>query len=143
MMIVDANVLIYAVNEDAPHHRVARKWLDAALAGTEPVGLSWTVLLAFLRLTTRPGLFPRPLTVEEAAGVVESWLERSAAVTIEPTTRHLSILRGLLGELGTGANLVGDAHLAALALEHGAEIVSYDADFGRFEGVRSRRPDEP
>lgn len=143
MMIVDANVLIYAVNEDAPHHRVARKWLDDALAGTEPVGLSWTVLLAFLRLTTRPGLFPRPLTVEEAAGVVESWLERSAAVTVEPTTRHLSILRGLLGGLGTGANLVGDAHLAALALEHGAEIVSYDADFGRFEGVRSRRPDEP
>lgn len=143
MMIVDANVLIYAVNEDAPHHRVARKWLDDALAGTEPVGLSWTVLLAFLRLTTRPGLFPRPLTVEEAAGVVESWLERSAAVTVEPTPRHLSILRGLLGGLGTGANLVGDAHLAALALEHGAEIVSYDADFGRFEGVRSRRPDEP
>lgn len=141
-MIVDANVLIYAVNEDAPHHRVARKWLDDALAGTEPVGLSWTVLLAFLRLTTRPGLFPRPLTVEEAAGVVESWLERSTAVTVEPTTRHPSILRGLLGGLGTGANLVGDAHLAALALEHGAEIVSYDADFGRFEGVRSRRPDE-
>lgn len=142
MVIVDANVLIYAVNEDAPHHRVARTWLDAALAGAEPVGFPWTVLLAFLRLTTRPGLFPRPLTVEEATGVVESWLGRPATLTVEPTSRHLSILRGLLGGLGTGANLVGDAHLAALALEHGAEIVSYDADFGRFEGVRSRRPDE-
>lgn len=142
MTIVDANVLIYAVNEDAPHHRAARKWLDDALAGAEPVGFAWTVLLAFLRLTTRPGLFARPLTVEEAVGVVESWLGRPGAVTVEPSARHLSILRGLLGGLGTGANLVGDAHLAALALEHGAEIVSYDTDFGRFDGVRSRRPGE-
>jgi hypothetical protein len=140
LRLVDANVLIYAVNEDAPHHDRARAWLDEALAGSEAVGFSWTVLLAFLRLTTRAGLFVRPLTVPEATGVIEAWLEQPMAVVVEPTARHLSILAGLLAESGTAANLVGDAHLAALAIENGAEICSFDADFGRFHGVRWRRP---
>jgi len=138
--LVDANVLLYAVNEDAPLHRTAISWLDPALAGRETVGFAWAVLLAFVRLSTHPGLFPSPLTPEQAFDVVESWLARPASVVVDPTARHLGVLRGLLTQLGTAANLVSDAHLAALAVDHGAEIVSFDADFDRFQGVRWGRP---
>jgi len=138
--VVDVNVLLYAVNEDAPNHRAARVWLDGALSQGEPIGFTWPVLLAFLRLTTKSGLFPRPLSTNEATDVIEDWLGRPSAVVVEPTARHLQLLRGLLSESGTGGNLVSDAHLAALALEHGAGIVSFDADFGRFAGVRWTRP---
>lgn len=140
MKLVDANVLLYAVNQDAPNHAVARRWLDRALGGAEPVGFTWVVLLAFLRLTTRAGLFPRPLSVDEAIAVLQAWLSRPLAVVVEPTPRHLDILSGILRESGTAANLVTDAHLAAIAVEHGAEICSFDADFSRFRGVRWRPP---
>jgi len=138
--LVDTNVLLYALNEADPKHDHARTWLDGALGGTEAVGFAWAVLLAFVRLSTKAGLFPRPLTAHGALDRVRSWLMQPPAVVVEPTVRHLDILRGLLGSLGTGANLVDDAHLAALAIEHGAEIVSYDNDFGRFEGLRWRVP---
>jgi len=134
--LVDANVLLYAINEDAPHHRAARIWLDTALTGTEATGFAWVVLLAFLRLSTRPGLFPHPLTAAEAVRVVELWLSSPAAVVLNPSDRHLALLTGLLTESGTAANLVNDAHLATLALEHGAEVVSFDRDFARFAGIR-------
>ena len=140
MQLVDANVLLYAVNEDAPNHVPARRWLDGALGGQETVAFTWIVLLAFLRLSTRTALFPQPLTPADATGIVERWLDQPAALVIQPTERHLGLLRGLLAESGTAANLVNDAHLAALALEHGAEIVTFDADFARFDGVRSHRP---
>jgi uncharacterized protein len=138
--VVDANVLLYAVNEDAEHHETARGWLDGALGGEETVGFAWIVLLAFLRLSTRSGLFPRPLTLEEACGVGEHWLSRPPAVVLNPTERHLAVLRGLLSQSGVGGNLVSDAHLASLAVEHGAEVVSYDTDFARFEGLRWHTP---
>jgi toxin-antitoxin system PIN domain toxin len=134
--LVDANVLLYAVNEDAPHHAAAHSWLDAALGDREAIAFAWVVLLAFLRLGTRPGLFPHPLSLADATGVVELWLDQPAAVVVHPSKRHLGLLRGLLGTSGTAANLVTDAHLAALALEHGAEVVSFDRDFQRFEGLR-------
>lgn len=140
MRLVDANVLLYAVNADAPHHAAAHSWLDDALNDREAIGFAWVVLLAFLRLATRPGLFPRPLALDEAATVVELWLDQPAAIVVHPSERHLSLLRGLLGTVGTAANLVNDAHLATLALEHRAEIVSFDRDFERFEGVRWRSP---
>lgn len=143
MQLVDANVLLYAVNPDAPRHAPAHRWLDGALGGAEPVGFAWVVLLAFLRLATHAAVFPRPLSVEEAAGVVELWLAQPPAVVVQPTGRHLALLRGLLADTGSAANLVNDAHLATLALEHGAEIVSFDRDFGRFTGVRWRLPDRP
>jgi toxin-antitoxin system PIN domain toxin len=139
--LVDANVLIYAVNEDAPNHAPARRWLEAALAGAEPVGFAWVVLLAFLRLTTRPGLFARPLSVAESSDVLAFWLSSPTAVIVQPSARHLDLLRGFLLERGSAANLVNDAHLAALAIELGAEICSYDADFGRFSGVHVRSPE--
>jgi toxin-antitoxin system PIN domain toxin len=138
--IVDANVLLYAVNTAAPRHAQARSWLDGALAGREPVGFAWTVLLAFLRLTTHPAVFPRPLTVGEATEIVRAWLAQPAAIVVDPTPRHADLLAGLLAEAGTAANLVGDAHLAALALEHDAVLVSFDADFGRFAGLRRETP---
>lgn len=140
MKVVDANVLLYAVNEDAPHHAASLRWLDAVLSGEEAIGFAWVVLLAFLRLTTRPGLFPRPLTLEQAASVLETWLARPMAILVEPTTRHLGVVMGLLAPLSTAGNLVTDAHLAALAMEHGGELVSFDTDFGRFPGLRWHMP---
>lgn len=140
MRIVDANVLLYAVNASAPRHDRARRWLDGALAGREPVGFAWTVLLAFVRLATHPAVFERPLTPAEATGVVRAWLAQPAVVVVEPTPRHADLLAGLLAEAGTAANLVNDAHLAALALEHDAVVVTFDADFGRFAGLRREAP---
>lgn len=141
MKVVDANVLLYAVNEDAPQHARARGWLDAALSGGEAVGFTWIVLLAFLRLSTRVGLFPRPLTVREALDVVALWLSQSQALVLEPTPRHLGVLRGLLEVEGTGGNVTNDAHLAAVATEHGAAIATFDRGFGRFAGVKVFVPD--
>jgi len=138
--IVDANVLLYAVNEADPKHHQSKQWLDAAMAGREPVGFSWIVLLAFVRLSTKIGLFPRPLTVDAALARVQAWIDEPPSVIVEPTPRHFDILGSLLGEVGTGANLVNDAHLAALAVEHNARVISYDNDFGRFAGVRWQRP---
>lgn len=140
MKVVDANVLLYAVNVDSPHHRGARDWLDESLDGGDAVGFTWVVLLAFLRISTHPAIFAAPLTSDDASAVVEGWLDRPAAVVVEPTARHLAVLRGLLAETGSAGNLVNDAHLAAVATEHAAELASYDADFSRFGGVRWFRP---
>ncbi len=140
MILIDVNVLIYALNEDAPLHRQAKSWLETVLGGTETVGLSWTVLLAFLRLTTRPGVFRNPLKVATAFEVVNAWLEQPSVTTVEPTARHLSTLRDLVLPFGTGGNLTSDAHLAALAIEHGAELCSTDSDFARFPRLRWRNP---
>jgi len=140
MILVDANLLIYAVNQDAPLNRKAKPWLESALSGTESVGLSWSVLLAFLRLTTRPGLFRRPLPVDTAFDLVAFWLDQPSVMIVHPGPRHLSVLRELLQPLGTGGNLTSDAHLAALAVEHGAELCSSDTDFARFAGLKWRNP---
>jgi uncharacterized protein len=138
--LVDANVLLYAVNADAPHHERSRRWLDEALSGGATVAFSWVVLLAFVRLVTKDGLFPHPLTVDEAMDRVEAWLAAGPAVVVEPTVRHARIVRDLLGDVGVGGNLVNDAHLAALAVEHRGVVVSYDNDFGRFPGVSWEEP---
>ena len=140
MIVVDANLLIYAVNEDAPFHARAKSWLEAAVSGTETVGLSWIVLLAFLRLTTKAGIFQRPLAVETALDLVDAWLQQPAVTIVEPTATHLRTLRDLLLPAGTGGNLTSDAHLAALAIEHGAELCSADSDFARFGRLRWRNP---
>jgi uncharacterized protein len=140
VVIVDANVLLYAVDSAGAHHERSRTWLDASLAGAEAVGLAWVALLAFIRIGTNPAILPRPMTADEATSQVEAWLGAPAAVVAQPTPRHGALLRGLLRDSSTGGNLVTDAHLAALSLEHGADIVSYDRDFGRFPGVRHRLP---
>ncbi len=142
MRVVDANVLLYAVNADAPHHESSRSWLDGALSGGDTVGFTWLTVTAFLRLVTKPGLFAKPLSTDAAVAVVKAWLSAPSARVLEPTAQHLSVLDRLLRPLGTGGNLVSDAHLAAIAVEHRAEVVTFDSDFGRFDGVRWRRPDE-
>lgn len=140
MKLVDANVLLYAVNESDERHREARGWLDDALNGREPLGFAWVVLLAFLRLSTKVGLFPHPLPVVDATRQVEEWTNQPPSVVVQPTTQHLALVTGLVTATGTGGNLVSDAHLAALASEHGATVITYDSDFGRFPGVTWRSP---
>lgn len=140
MILVDASLLIYAVNSDAPDHKRAKSWLETALSGSTTVAFSWIVLLAFLRITTRPGLFAKPLRLEAALNLVDAWLDQPSATMIHPGARHQLILRELLLPLGTGGNLTSDAHLAALAIEHGAELYSTDRDFARFAGVKWRNP---
>jgi uncharacterized protein len=140
VILIDVNLLIYAVNEDAPHHREARAWLEAVLSGEEILGLSWVVVLAFLRLTTRPGLFARPLSIERALDLMQAWLDCEAVRLVHPGPGHAKILRELLLKSGSGGNLTTDAHLAALAIEHNAEFCSLDRDFARFSGLRWRDP---
>lgn len=140
MKLVDANVLLYAVNEDAPQHAKSRAWLERALSGPEPVAFDWTVLLAFLRLSTRSAVFPRPLSVAQAIEVMQSWLAQPCAEIVDAAEPHLDVLARLLGPLGTAGNLTADAHLAAVALEYGAELCSCDADFSRFPGLRWTNP---
>ena len=118
MVIVDANILLYAVDLASAHHERARSWLDESLAGKEAVGLAWVVLLAFIRIGTNPSILPNPMSADEATGQVRTWLGAPAAVIAEPTARHASVLRGLLRQTGTAGNLTTDAHLAALAREH-------------------------
>jgi len=133
-------VLLYGVDSTSRHHERSRTWLDASLAGREAVGLAWVALLAFVRIGTNASLLPGAMTIDDAMGQVQAWLAAPAAVVPQPTPRHAGLLRGLLRDSGTAGNLTSDAHLAVLALEHGAEIVSYDRDFARFPGVRHRLP---
>jgi toxin-antitoxin system PIN domain toxin len=140
MKLLDANLLLYAVNRDAPLHLPARKWLQKALAGDEPVGFSWNVILAFLRLTTRAGLFRKPLSPDQAFDLVAAWLAQPTAVIVHPGARHLEIFRGLIGPIGTAGNLTSDAHLGALAIEQNAQLCSCDRDFARFSGVDWQNP---
>jgi toxin-antitoxin system PIN domain toxin len=138
--LVDANLLLYAVDERSPHHPDAKAWLERQLSGSETCAFAWAVLLAFVRLATNPRVFAAPLTAEEALDLVDSWLERPNATVVHPTDRHSGLLRELLLSLGTAGNLTSDAHLAALSIEHGAELCSIDRDFARFPRVRWVNP---
>lgn len=140
MKLVDANVLLYAVNEDAVHHERSRRWLDSSLSGSETVGFAWVALLAFVRLSTRTGLFPSPLTSDQAVDRVQAWLGAPPAVVLHPTVDHARVLASLLEPRTTAGNLVNDAHLAALSIEHRCGIVSFDNDFSRFPQVRWSEP---
>jgi toxin-antitoxin system PIN domain toxin len=140
MILIDGNLLIHAVNQHAPVHSKAKAWVESAMSGTETICLPWTVILAFLRVSTHPGVFQVPMRVERAFEVMDGWLAQPAVAIIEPTAKHGQILRNLLLPLGTGGNLTSDAHLAAIAIEHGAVLCSMDGDFSRFPGLRCRNP---
>jgi toxin-antitoxin system PIN domain toxin len=138
--VVDTNVLLHAVNPRAVDHLVAHSWLDDALSGANAVGFAWVALLGFIRVATRPGIFDRALTPDRAVEIVELWLSSGSAHLVQPTSRHSSILGGILRDVGAAGNLTTDAHLAALAVEHHGRVVSFDSDFSRFPGVRWHRP---
>jgi toxin-antitoxin system PIN domain toxin len=136
MKLLDLNVLVYAMDESSSRHQAARDWLDETLSGSDTVGFAWHVLIGFVRLSTRSAVFAAPLTVSEALDVVDGWLQQPCVTVVHPTERHATVLRELLTPLGTAGNLTSDAHLAALAIEHGAGLCSTDVDFSRFAGVR-------
>lgn len=140
MKLLDANLLLLAANTDASVHRDAVGWLEDALSGTETVGFAWMVLLAFLRISTRHRVFPHPLPPAVALDLVDAWLTHPTATIVHPTARHAAVLRGLIGNSGVAGDLVMDAHLAALAIEHGAELYSTDKDFAQFPDLRWRNP---
>ena len=140
MILVDANLLIYAHVSTFSQHEVARAWLDERLNGVAPVGLPWPSLLAFLRLTTNPRVFERPESMPDAWRQALAWLAAERAWIPQPTERHREILGELLAAPGVHANLVQDAHLAALAIEHGLILCSTDGDFARFPGLRWENP---
>jgi uncharacterized protein len=131
----DVNLFVYAYDASSPQHAPAKEWLEDALSGTETVALAWVALIGFIRLTTSRQRFGYPWSVEQALDVVDSWLAQPVATVIHPTSRHAAVLRDLLTPLGTGGNLTTDAHLAALAIEHGATLCSHDNDFSRFAGL--------
>jgi hypothetical protein len=142
MKVVDINILIYTINKDTPHHQKAKKWFETSMSSDEPVGLAWMVILGFLRIITSGRIMPTPLKSEVAFEIVDEWLKQPSCRIIVPTERHWSILKELLMPLGTAANLTSDAHLAALAIEHGARLFSTDNDFSRFASLRWTNPIE-
>jgi uncharacterized protein len=140
MKIVDLNILLYAVNSDAAQHERAREWWERAVNDEEVIGLAWVVLLGFLRLSTNPRVFPRPLSADAAAARLDTWLARDNIRVVSEKADHWTILKRLLRGSGTAGNLTSDAHLAALALSHDAVLVSSDADFSRFTSLRLENP---
>jgi toxin-antitoxin system PIN domain toxin len=143
MILVDANLLLYATIEDYRQHPAARMWLEGRLNGKERVGLPWESLLAFCRIATNPRLFRCPLSVDMAWSQVVRWLEVPVVWIPLPTDRHASLLGRLLITANAAANLVPDAHLAALAMEHGLVLCSTDEDYKRFKGLNFENPLRP
>lgn len=140
MILVDANLLVYAHVASFREHDRARTWLDDRIAGTAPVGLPWQSLLAFVRLVSNPRVFERPLAVADAWAQAEGWLSCPNVWVPEPTERHEELLGAFLRAPGLRANHVPDAHLAAIAIGHGLVLCSTDGDFARFEGLRWENP---
>ena len=140
MKLPDVNILLYALDKRSPHNARAEPWLASLLSGSEPVGFAWLVLVGFVRLSTRPVVFADPLETSEAFDIVEGWLVQPNTLILQPAERHLAVLRGVIEPLGTAGNITTDAHLAALAIEHGGEVCSSDTDFARFRGLRWMNP---
>jgi toxin-antitoxin system PIN domain toxin len=139
-MLLDANVLLFAVDRRSPFHETCRAWLEDALNGPRRVGLPWASLLAFLRVATNPRAVERPLDPEAAWSHVERWLGAAPAWIPTPGPGHAEILGGLIRRHRISGNLLPDAHLAALAVEHGLTVISADSDFARFPEVRWQNP---
>ena len=140
MILVDANLLLYAEDSLSEHHERARNWWDEQLSGSSPVCLCWPVLTAFIRIGTNPRLHQRPLTMREAVDRVQSWFDQPCLRLIHPSDQHWTIFQRMLREGRAVGNLVPDAHLAALAIEHGCTLQSSDADFARFKGLKWNNP---
>ena len=140
MILVDANILLYAQDSLSPHHQQAREWWDGRLSQGGPVCLCWTVLSAFIRIGTNHRVFDHPLSLEQALARVQSWLDQPFTRVVRPTEQHWTIFQQMLTDGQAVANLVTDAHLAALAIEHGCELASTDSDFARFPKLKWVNP---
>jgi toxin-antitoxin system PIN domain toxin len=140
VLIPDVNILAYAYDSRAPRHERARAWWESTLGQPRAIGLPWATALGFIRLTTHPNIWERPLPPRDAMGIVRMWLDHPRVRILTPGERHAEILFDLLLELGVAGNLTYDAHLAALAIEYQAELVSTDTDFARFPGLRWFNP---
>jgi len=140
LILVDANILLYAEDSLQSRHQQARAWWDGQLSGTGVVCLCWTVLSAFIRIGTNPRVFEHPLSLEQALARVQSWLDQPCTRVVRPTERHWTVFKQVLTDGQAVANLVTDAHLAALAIEHGCELASTDSDFARFPKLKWRNP---
>jgi toxin-antitoxin system PIN domain toxin len=140
VILPDINLLVYAHNRAAPQHERSRQWWEGLMGREHPIGLPWAVALGFVRLVTHPAVLVSPLPPTDALARVRTWLERDHVRIVEPGPRHLDLLHELFSATGVGANLTTDSHLAALAIEHQAELHSNDADFARFPGLRWRNP---
>ncbi len=140
MILVDVNVLIYAYDARAEGHAQARQWLEQAFAEQQPLRIAWVTILAFLRVTTNPRILANPLLSSEAVAIINEWLAYPSVAILLPGERHWSILTKLLADANVRGPLVTDAHLAALAIEHGAQVCTTDRDFTRFTGLRLINP---
>lgn len=140
MIIPDINLLVYAYNQADPAHPSAKSWWENLLNGNMPVGIPWIVSSGFIRLMTHPRVLARPLATSDAVRHVRTWLEQPAVIVPEPGQRFAGLFLDYLAQLGSAGNLTTDAQLAALAVEHQAELNSNDADFSRFAGLRWRNP---
>ena len=140
MILPDVNLLLYAHNAGSREHQRARMWLEAAISGSEKIGFSWEILLGFLRIASTPKLFAMPRQVDDIVVVVDDWLRRDNVVLVTPGDRHWEILNDLLSKSQARGPLIMDAHLAALAIEHGATLCTNDRDFLRFPGLRVEFP---
>jgi len=140
LILVDANILLYAEDSLQSRHQQARAWWDSQLSGTGVVCLCWTVLSAFIRIGTNPRVFEHPLSLEQALARVQSWLDQPCTRVVRPTERHWTVFKQVLTDGQAVANLVTDAHMAALAIEHGCELASTDSDFARFPKLKWRNP---
>lgn len=140
MIIPDTNLLVYAYDSSSPWHERAADWWASCLSGNTPIGISWAVALGFVRLWTNPRVFANPMTVDTAAGHVESWLGRRVVRIVNPGPRHAELVFSWLRSAGKAGNLTTDAHLAALAVEYRGVIHTADADFLRFPGLKWINP---
>ncbi len=140
MLLLDANLLIYAYHAESEEHAAAKVWVEGVFSGAEAVGLPWQTILAFLRITTHQRIFERPLSMNKAQGIAASWLERPQVHPVEAGANFFSVLSGLLRSAQIKGALVSDAAIAALAIEHGATLCTTDRDFARFPGLKWANP---
>jgi len=140
LILIDTNLLLYAEDSLSPHHVTAGAWLEEKLSGSSPVGLCWPVINGFIRISTNHRLHKHPLSILEAIEVAEGWLNQPCVSLLQPTDQHWRIFQMMLKTGAASGNLVSDAHLAALAIEHNATLWSSDLDFARFSGLKWKNP---
>lgn len=140
MILPDINLLIFAYNSEVEQHPKARRWWEETMSGNSTVCIPWAVIFGFIRLTTHRRVFSSPLRVSDALEIVSSWIECENVRILEASPKHFAVFSSLLAKIGTGANMVTDTHLAALAIEHNLTLYSNDLDFSRFPGLRWKNP---